>query len=106
KLPGRPWGRTLHRPPGGANRLGSASGLGVESRLMSFEAPAPASTAPSWTGRRPTIPPVGEFLNAVRTLGFASFRVAFPALAFEYFFYLGAKLYLELTVEPGAIQDP
>jgi len=73
---------------------------------MSFEAQAPASTAPSWTGRRPTIPPVGEFLNAVRTLGFASFRVAFPALAFDYFFYLGAKLYLEFTVEPGAIQDP
>ena len=73
---------------------------------MSLDAPATMHSAPSWAARRPSLPAVGAFLSAVWDLGLKSFRAALPALAFEYFFYLGAKLYLEFTMEPGGIRDP
>ena len=52
------------------------------------------------TAGRPSLPPTDTYLRAVIALGFASLRLALPALGFLYFYRLGMSVYLALSRDP------
>jgi hypothetical protein len=54
------------------------------------------------TAGRPSLPPIDTYLRAVIALGFASLRLAIPALGFLYFYRLGMGLYLALSSDSSS----
>src|SRR5881396_820302 len=57
---------------------------------------------PAATAGRPSLPPIDTYLRAVIALGFASLRLAIPALGFLYFYRLGMGLYLALSTDSSS----
>ena len=51
---------------------------------------------------RPSLPPIDTYLRAVIALGFASLRLAIPALGFLYFYRLAMDLYLALSSDSSS----